>query len=205
MPDELQLPDARPDRFELDTLLALRRNPPRLGQWVMARRRELFGSQALIWASEASEPDPGASAAFPTPERWSESPEARVQLCVEPEDGPRAHAYLEWLLELAHLAERGRPVPRSVAPYSTHAAGTHRLWLIAVARLVLPASIRVEARHDLVGIRLAQIALGFGADVLSGPIESDRHLPVAGVTRPNEATLAGLRNLIEQAGLEAAA
>ena len=83
----------------------------------------------------------------------------------------------------------------SIAPYSRLPAGTHRLWLVAVARLALPATIRVEARHDLVGIRLAQVALGFGADVLSGPIESDRHLPVAGVTRPNEATLAGLRKI----------
>jgi 2-iminoacetate synthase ThiH len=117
---------------------------------------------------------------------------------------------VHWLLELAqHHAKTPLPSlphvgPCSLAPFSTDAAGTHRLWAIAVARLVLPAAIRVEARHDLIGIRLAQVALGFGADTIAGPIAPERHLPVAGVPRPDETTITGLHKLIEQAGLECA-
>jgi hypothetical protein len=129
---------------------------------------------------------------------------------VEPTDEASAQRYVAWLLALAER-ERRDPVagnphlgPCAVAPFSVHAAGTHRLWAISAARLALPASIRVEARHDLIGIRLAQVALGFGADTLSGPVTADRHLPVAGVTRPDETSITGLRNLIEQAGLECA-
>ena len=59
----------------------------------------------------------------------------------------------------------------------------------------------MQARHDLIGIRVAQVALGFGADTLAGPVQPDRSLPLAGVTRPNENTHAGLRALVEQAGL----
>ena len=61
----------------------------------------------------------------------------------------------------------------------------------------------MAARHDLVGIRLAQLAVGFGADTLAGPIEPDRVLPLAGVTRPDENTLAGLTALVESLGLRA--
>jgi hypothetical protein len=38
--------------------------------------------------------------------------------------------------------------------------------------------------------------------VLAGPIARARSLPLAGVTRPDEATPAGLSTLVEQAGLE---
>ena len=67
--------------------------------------------------------------------------------------------------------------------------------------LSLPENIRVEARHDLVGIRLAQVALGFGADTLAGPIAPPRVLPLAGVSRPDENTVAALSLLVTEAGL----
>ena len=60
---------------------------------------------------------------------------------------------------------------------------------------------RLQLRHDLVGIRLAQIALGFGVDTFAGPLQSDRKLPLAGVTRPDEATREGIATLVRAAGL----
>ncbi|MBC8068619.1 MAG: hypothetical protein IAG13_09830, partial [Deltaproteobacteria bacterium] len=95
--------------------------------------------------------------------------------------------------------------PLRIAAGSHTAAGLHRLWCIAVLRLTMPAQVLVEARHDHLGIRLAQIALGFGADVLAGPIDADRSLPLCGVTRPDEATHAGLATLVRHAGLTAIA
>lgn len=118
-----------------------------------------------------------------------------VQVGTEPGDRER---YVRWLHELARHDQ-----PRwSLAPCSRTAAGLHPLWCIAVARLCLPVHVAIEARHDLLGIRLAQVALGFGADALGGPIEHDRSLPLCGVTRPDENTATGLATLVRQAGLQ---
>lgn len=209
------MPEIAPESFDADTLLALRDNPPRLGYLAMERRADLFDLRTLLRPTPSIAPPTGAAilrrdqqlelVAWPAPRAWQAGD--RVMIPIEPDDEPGARRYVEWLLELA-AHEARHPLepnvllgPCSVAPFCASPAGTHRLWMIGVARLVLPGSIRVEARHDLIGIRLAQVALGFGADTLAGPVEAERHLPVAGVTRPNEASITGLRNLIEQAGL----
>lgn len=184
------------------TLLELRTDPPRMGRLAMARRRALFSDLTAIAPAPASEP--GSSAilrdgahhpcpTLPTLAELREGDRVIVEVALRDD---AVEAYARWLESLAET-----PLQLAVAPCSAEPAGTHRLWLIAAARLALPANVRVEARHDRVGIRLAQVALGFGADTLSGPIEADRKLPVAGVTRPTEATWTGLRNLVEQASL----
>ncbi|MFO7566605.1 MAG: hypothetical protein R6X02_28435 [Enhygromyxa sp.] len=203
--------------FELsaETLLSLRHDPPRLGHLAMERRADLFDRRTLLRPTPSLPPPRGPAilrreqqlelGSWPEPDAWQ--PGDRVLIPIEPGDELGARRYVDWLLELA-AHELASPLehspllgPCSIASFSVQPAGTHRLWLIAAARLALPGSIRVEARHDLIGIRLAQVALGFGADTLAGPVEADRHLPVAGVTRPTEASITGLRNLIEQAGL----
>jgi hypothetical protein len=196
-------------------LLALRNNPPLAGRLAMERRTALFDRRTLLRPTPDLEAPTGPAmlrrddlltcSAWPAPAAWQ--PGDRVMIPVEPNDEAAIHHYVEWLLDLAEhearlpLASSPYLGPCSLAPFSAEPGGTHRLWLIAAARLALPASLRVEARHDLIGIRLAQVALGFGADTLAGPVAAERHLPIAGVTRPNEASVTGLRNLIEQAGL----
>lgn len=138
--------------------------------------------------ARAGDGDPG------WPDPASLRPGDRLVLRVDPE---RGGAYFDYLARLAAAA----PAELSVAPFCARAGGLFRLHLICAARLVLPRA-HVEARHDLLGIRLAQVALSFGADTLAGPLARARHLPLAGVTRPDEATPAGLATLIEQAGLE---
>jgi hypothetical protein len=124
--------------------------------------------------------------------------DADEQLVIKTEPTPAGRAaFAHWLTQTGPSLPSGT----SVAPTSTQAAGLHRLWCFAAARIALPPGVRVEARHDLVGIRLAQLALGFGADTLCGPLDTDRRLPVAGVTRPNENTPSGLATLVRQAGL----
>lgn len=113
-------------------------------------------------------------------------------------DGDRLGAYCDYLARLAAAAPGGL----SLAPVCARAGGLFRLHLIAAARVALPGGVRVEARHDLLGIRLAQVALAFGADTLAGPLAAARRLPLAGVPRPDEATPAGLAALVERAGLE---
>jgi hypothetical protein len=113
-------------------------------------------------------------------------------------DRARLGAYFDYLGRLA----AGAPADLSFAPVCARPGGLFRLHLIAAARVALPGRVRVEARHDLLGIRLAQVALGFGADTLAGPLAAQRRLPLAGVPRPDEATTAGLAALVERAGLE---
>jgi len=107
-------------------------------------------------------------------------------------------AYCAWLARVAADA----PAGLSLAPCCPTVGGLFRLHLIAAARLALPACVRVEVRHDLHGVRLAQVARGFGADTLAGPIDAGRHLPLAGVPRPSETSEAALCELVRQAGLE---
>ncbi|MEM9460211.1 MAG: hypothetical protein AAGF11_38915 [Myxococcota bacterium] len=200
--------------------LALFERPAALGERGAKARRRAFADQ--VWVRPApSHPTPAVAALLRDWSRdesrdqsrdqsrdekvtalaaWPE-PDAlrvgdRVILQVTATAGHR-HRYVAWLRALAEAA----PASLSVAPCSADDGGMHRLWCIATARVLLPDHVHVEARHDLLGIRLAQLAVGFGADTLAGPVEPDRTLPLAGVTRPDEATAAGLATLVRQVGL----
>lgn len=198
---------------ELTTLFS---DPPKLGRLACARRAEAFGED--IWIRHAPKLGEDTRSAVirgqevrPLP-AWPGSAELRAgdRIVVDVEASAKGRErFAAWLLELgptlAELAESDESTgPVSVVPCAATPGGTHRLWCIAAARLALPSAVRVEARHDLLGVRLAQIALGFGADTLGGPIEADRKLPLAGVTRPDETTHAGLTSLVTWAGLTAA-
>ncbi len=170
-------------------LLSLHLSPASAGRRASARRSEMFADNIWIRAREASAAEP---LAWPSAATGGQ----HLLLHVEPTDGGR-RAYVSWLLEVGSTLPSGV----AVSAYSSEAAGLHRLWCLAAARLALPHGVRVEVRHDLVSIRLAQIALGFGVDTFAGPLESDRKLPLAGVTRPDEATREGIATLIRAAGL----
>lgn len=137
--------------------------------------------------------DPTGDPGWPDPAALQPGDRLIVQV-----DRARLGAYFAYLVRLAAAAPEGL----SFAPVCARPGGLMRLHLIAAARVALPGRVRVEARHDLLGIRLAQVALGFGADTLAGPLAAARRLPLAGVPRPDEATPAGLAALIERAGLE---
>jgi 2-iminoacetate synthase ThiH len=188
-------------------LLALREDPPALGR-LLVRRREP-GRVPTIEIQEENRGKGRAKATLlgdsraRTLEAWPSVDELENATCllirVEVEDEV---PFAEYLIALrAELG--GRPeVEFAIAPFSLEPGGTHRLWAIGAARLALPPRVRVQARHDLIGIRIAQIALAFGADIIAGPVREDRSLPVAGVTRPTESSPAGLDALIRQAGFE---
>ncbi|MCA9654335.1 MAG: hypothetical protein KC501_30715 [Myxococcales bacterium] len=193
--------------------LSLYDRPARLGEHGSRARREAFGEEVWVRPAPAHplpavatclRPRPAASpddepevielGAWPEPAALRAGDRLVVQVPSAVDDRRR---FVAWLRAVA-----AAPVPElSVAPCCASAGGMHRLWCIAAARVLLPGSVRVEARHDLIGIRLAQLAVGFGADTLGGPIEPDRSLPLAGVTRPNEGTAAGLSTLVRQVGL----
>lgn len=174
----------------VDAILALLNHPAQTGRRAVACRSEIHGHK--IWIREGRAP-----LTHPWPGPRTIANDDRVAVAIDPTPEAR-RAYAEWLLA---IADQGSPA-FSLAPSSSRAAGIHPLWCIAAARLSLPATVRIEARHDLLGIRLAQIALGFGADTFSGPLEPDRKLPLAGITRPSENTPAGIATLIQQAGFD---
>lgn len=170
-------------------LLSLHLQPASAGRRASAVRAAMFGDS--IWVR-------GTDPVSPEPRPWPEHAKSGddVLLHVEPTDAGRS-AYATWLLQTGSTL----PAGVAVSAWSTEAAGLHRLWCLAAARIALPSGVRVEVRHDLVGIRLAQIALGFGVDTFAGPLQGDRKLPLAGVTRPDEATREGIATLVRAAGL----
>lgn len=172
-----------------DELLCLHLRPAAAGRRAAQRRAEFFGDAIWIRNLPTIDADPGA-----WPQNVSDGQDIVLQVDAHEEGRDR---FATWLCEVGPTLPQGA----SLAPFSTEAAGLHRLWCLAAARLALPAHVRVQVRHDVVGIRLAQIALGFGVDTFGGPLQSDRKLPLAGVTRPDEATRAGLSTLIRSAGL----
>ena len=198
-------------------LLTLFSDPADAGRRAIAARELAFGAAILIRPTPAH-PAPTLAALIrddrvidlsPVPEgqvsddmssepAWPDPgtlrPGDRLVLAVAHEQLP---AYCRWLLRAAAA------VPGwSLAPFSPRPGGLFRLHLIAAARIALPAGVRVEVRHDLHGVRLAQVALQFGADTLAGPEGAARHLPLAGVPRPNETSAMALAELIRQAGFE---
>jgi hypothetical protein len=188
---------------DTDTLLSSWSRPARLGREATRVREATFGRKITIVAAP-SHPPPEVAAvirqgdllrcdSWPTASLWQ--PADRLLIQVDPDHDARTR-FCAWLQTQTDVTVPGI----SVAPFCGHPAGLHPLWCIAAARSILPPSVRIEARHDLLGIRLAQIALGFGADTLSGPLNPDRKLPLAGVTRPDETTPAGLAALIRAAG-----
>jgi hypothetical protein len=187
--------------------LAMFERPAVLGQHGASARRRAFGERIWVRAAPAHAPPAVAGllrddtlvelAAWPEPAALRPGDRVVVQVPATPADRAR---FMAWLHAVAAASRAFAGL--AVAPTAPTPGGTHRLWCIAAARLSLPATVRVEARHDLLGIRLAQLAVGFGADTLAGPIAPDRTLPLCGVTRPDEATRAGLATLVRQVGLE---
>jgi hypothetical protein len=187
-----------------ETLLTAFEHPADLAEQATRRRNALLGSGVEVLADASYRPPSTAArlrdGTLEDLEHWPEPGELREGDRIVVQVDPVAEArerYVQWLQGLA-----ASPLRWSLAPFSSEAAGVHRLWCIAAARVCLPGTVRIEVRHDLVGLRLAQLALGFGADTLAGPIEPDRKLPLAGLPRPTEATRAGLHTLVRQTGLE---
>ncbi|MBK8237788.1 MAG: hypothetical protein IPK74_19830 [Deltaproteobacteria bacterium] len=191
-----------------ESVLALLDEPLVAAVKARARRDAAFGRAIRVLDASACElPDAAATTAAlleppqagPWPQLGTLAPGSAVVVQVEASAEGRAR-YVGWLAE---AAARGLPA-LALAPCSRDDAGLHRLWCVAAARLLLPDTVSIHARFDLLGIRLAQLALGFGADALVGPIAPDRTLPLCGVTRPDEATHAGLQTLVRHAGLQPA-
>src|SRR4029077_14479673 len=78
--------------------------------------------------------------------------------------------------------------------------GLMDLRTMAVGRLVLDNFPHVKAYWVMLGIKIAQIALSYGADDIDGTVVHEKIYHDAGSDSPQEVTVAELRRLIEEAG-----
>jgi aminodeoxyfutalosine synthase len=74
------------------------------------------------------------------------------------------------------------------------------LRTLAVSRLMLDNFQHVKAYWVMLGIKMAQIALSFGADDIDGTVVHEKIYHDAGSDSPQEMSVAELRRLIEEAG-----
>jgi len=105
---------------------------------------------------------------------------------------------------LAPLAEaiRGDFTPFGLLPTPEgEALGLPSLRLFAELRLAFPAIPHLFADVALLGPRLAQMALGFGADALFAPIVSERALRLGDNAKNPSMTRRGAATLLRGAGL----
>jgi aminodeoxyfutalosine synthase len=79
-------------------------------------------------------------------------------------------------------------------------SGRLDLRVTAVSRLLLDNFDHVKAYWIMLGPKMAQVALSFGADDVDGTVVEERIVHMAGATSPEELTVAQLRALIEEAG-----
>jgi aminodeoxyfutalosine synthase len=79
-------------------------------------------------------------------------------------------------------------------------SGLVDLRTMAVSRLMLDNFPHVKAYWVMLGIKIAQIALSYGADDIDGTVVHEKIYHDAGSDSPQEVTVAELRRLIEEAG-----
>ncbi len=79
-------------------------------------------------------------------------------------------------------------------------SGLRSLRIMAISRLMLDNVPHMKAYWVMLGTRLAQVALCFGADDLDGTVVDERITHMAGATSPRELTVREIRAFIEETG-----
>jgi hypothetical protein len=107
------------------------------------------------------------------------------------------------LAELANRVRAGLALDGVVPTPEEDCMGIPALLLIARCRLALPGVPHVLVDLDRLGAKLGQLALGFGADELCGPIVVKRALRLGDNAGSHEITRAEAAQLLRGAGLRA--
>ena len=87
-------------------------------------------------------------------------------------------------------------------PVHAPPTGFDSLRTIAVARLYLDNFDHITAYWVGMGLKLAQVALSYGADDLHGTIIEEKIFHMAGATTPQQQSIAALEHAIREAGRE---
>jgi aminodeoxyfutalosine synthase len=79
-------------------------------------------------------------------------------------------------------------------------SGITDLKVMAISRLMLDNFPHIKAYWVMLGVKTAQLALGFGADDIDGTVVHEKIYHDAGSDSPQEMSIADLRRLIEETG-----
>ncbi len=116
---------------------------------------------------------------------------------------------VDHLIKLRELQDRTKGfqafIPLAYHPKNTEIGGTYSsgiddLKTIAVSRLMLDNFPHIKAYWIMLGEKLSQIALLFGADDIDGTIIEEKITHSAGALSGNAMTAEQLRNMIKKAG-----
>ncbi len=98
-------------------------------------------------------------------------------------------------------------IPLKFHPANTDLAGLASpmsamddLKVYAISRLMLDNIRHVKVFWIMLGVKLAQVALSFGADDFDGTVVEEKITHRAGATTPNKLTVAEIKRLIEETG-----
>ena len=97
-------------------------------------------------------------------------------------------------------------IPLAFHPENTDLAscppttGMTDLKEIAISRIYLDNIPHIKVYWIMTGVRIAQLALGFGADDIDGTVVQERIVHMAGATSPQEMTVKELKRLIVETG-----
>lgn len=125
-----------------------------------------------------------------------ETPEERVQHLLKLRDQQDRTGGFQAFIPLPFQA-KNTPLSHLGGP-----SGVEILKLIATARLILDNFPSIKAYWVMLGTRLAQVALHFGADDLEGTIVNEQIAHEAGAETARGLTVEQLRALIEEAGFQ---
>ena len=106
---------------------------------------------------------------------------------------------VEGFMAFVPLAFHSKNTRLSHLPPTT---GYDDLKTVAVARLLLDNFPHIKAYWVMLGLKLAQVALSFGADDLDGTIVEEKISHTAGAESPKGVSRSLLRGLIQEAGFE---
>lgn len=81
-------------------------------------------------------------------------------------------------------------------------SGLMDLKVMAISRLMLDNFPHIKAYWQMLGVKIAQVALGFGADDIDGTVVHETIYHAAGSDSPQELSVAEIRRLIVEAGRE---
>lgn len=81
-------------------------------------------------------------------------------------------------------------------------SGIEDLNTVAVSRLILDSFAHVKVFWIMYGVKVAQVALSYGADDFDGTVVEEKITHRAGAQTPEGLTVSDIRRLIEEAGLQ---
>ena len=103
---------------------------------------------------------------------------------------------------LCFIPLRFHPENTLLAHLAKPVSGLEDLKTVAVSRLLLDNFAHIKVFWIMFGVKLAQVALSYGADDFDGTVVEEKITHRAGASTPEGLTVDEIRRLVEEAGLQ---